>query len=203
MTAAASPYTVIRGARVLNAGTQTVAPGESPGLAAAMRGAAHADLLIKADTIAEVGAPGIAAPAEATVIDASGRLLIPGLINAHTHSHGNIPRSLGDRWTLELALSANTAIRSNQSDADKYLGAQLGAAELIRKGCTACYDLVYEFPEPTIEGLTALGQGYADAGMRAVVAPLMATQSFYAAIPGLMQALPDHVPDSFARSQRA
>ena len=203
MTAAASPYTVIRGARVLNAGTQTVAPGGSPELAAVMRGAAHADVLVKADTIAEVGAPGIAAPAEATVIDASGRLLIPGLINAHTHSHGNIPRSLGDRWTLELALSANTAIRSNQSDADKYLGAQLGAAELIRKGCTACYDLVYEFPEPTIEGLTALGQGYADAGMRAVVAPLMATQSFYAAIPGLMQALPDHVQDAFARSQRA
>jgi 5-methylthioadenosine/S-adenosylhomocysteine deaminase len=136
------------------------------------------------------------------VIDAGNRLLIPGLINAHTHSHGNIPRSLGDRWSLELALSANSAIRSNQSSAEKYLGAQLGAAELIRKGCTACYDLVYEFPEPTMEGLTALGQAYADAGMRAVVAPLMATRSFYAAIPGLMEVLPEHVQTKLNKSQR-
>ncbi|MGH8619909.1 MAG: amidohydrolase family protein [Burkholderiales bacterium] len=199
MTPAAPPHSVIRGARVLNAGVPAVA---GAGLAAAMRGAPHADLLLRGDTIAAVGPPGLPAPADAAVIDARDRLLIPGLINAHTHSHGNIPRSLGDRWTLELALNANSAIRSNQSEADKYLGAQLGAAELIRKGCTACYDLVYEFPEPTLGGLIALGQGYADAGMRAVVAPLMATRSFYAAIPGLMDALPEAVRAELTRPQR-
>jgi 5-methylthioadenosine/S-adenosylhomocysteine deaminase len=192
-------YLAIRGARVLNAGMQAAAGAR---LAESMRGAPRADILIKDDTITAVGPPGLAASAAAVVIDAGDRLLIPGLINAHTHSHGNIPRSLGDRWTLELALNANSAIRSNQSEADKYLGAQLGAAELIRKGCTACYDLVYEFPEPTLGGLTALGQAYADAGMRAVVAPLMASRSFYAAIPGLMEALLDHVRVELTRPQQ-
>jgi guanine deaminase len=192
-------HVVIRGARVLNAGME---PAAGTGLAAAMRGAPYADILIADDTIAEVGAPGFATVAGAEVIEGRDRLLIPGLINAHTHSHGNIPRSMGDRWTLELALNANSAIRSNQSEADKYLGAQLGAAEMIRKGCTACYDLVYEFPQPTIGGLTALGQAYTDAGMRAVVAPLMASRSFYAAIPGLMEALPAHVRDELGKSQR-
>lgn len=202
MASAQSQYVAIRGARVLNAGMQASETGVAASeLAATMRGAPHADILIKDDTIAEVGPPGLAAPVGATVIDANDRLLIPGLINAHTHSHGNIPRSLGDRWTLELALNANSAIRSNQSDAQKYLGAQIGAAEMIRKGCTACYDLVYEFPEPTVDGLNALGQGYADAGMRAVIAPLMATQSFYAAIPGLMQALPDDVQARLGKSR--
>ena len=29
---------------------------------------------------------------------------------------------------------------------DKYLSTALSAAEMIRKGCTACYDLSAEFP---------------------------------------------------------
>ena len=195
-----SSYTVIRGARLLNAGIQAAAAAEDrSGLAAHMRGASHADVLIDGDTIAGVGAPGLAAPADATAIDARDRLLIPGLINAHTHSHANIPRGFGDRWTLELALNANSAIRGQPSVEHKYVAAQLGAAEMIRKGCTACYDLVYEFPQPSVEGLNALGQAYADAGMRAVVAPLMSTQSFYAAIPGLMEVLPDHVRAELSR----
>ena len=199
-----SGHVVIRGARVLGSGFSPE-DGEagSTGLFPATRGAPCVDVLVEGDTIVAVGAPGCAAPADASVVDATGRLLIPGLINAHTHSHANIPRSLGDRWTLELALNANSAIRGNQSVAEKYLGAQLGAAEMIRKGCTACYDLVYEFPEPTIDGLVALGQAYADAGMRAVVAPLMATRSFYAAIPGLLDVLPAHVRDKVVLSQRS
>ena len=42
------------------------------------------------------------------------------------------------------------------------------------KGCTAAYDLTAEFPQPTAEGLAAIGQAYADVGMRAVVAPMVA-----------------------------
>lgn len=195
-----STYTVIRGARVLNAGMPAPAAADDPsGLAVKLRGAPHADVLIEGGTIAEVGSPGLTAPAGATVIDGKDRLLIPGLVNAHTHSHANIPRSFGDRWTLELALNANGAIRGRPSVEEKYLAAQLGAAEMIRKGCTACYDLVYEFPQPSVEGLNALGQAYADAGMRAVVAPLMSTRAFYEAIPGLMEVLPDRVQAEFRK----
>jgi 5-methylthioadenosine/S-adenosylhomocysteine deaminase len=199
-----SSYTVIRGARVLNARRHAGhVAGEPSDLAVTLRGAPYADILIRDDTIREVGAPGLAAPADAVVIDGKDCLLIPGLINAHTHSHANIPRGFGDRWTLELALNANGAIRGQPSVAEKYLAAQLGAAEMIRKGCTACYDLVYEFPQPSVEGLHALGQAYADAGMRAVVAPLMSTQSFYAAIPGLMEALPAHIQANFRKPRGA
>ena len=58
------------------------------------------------------------------------------------------------------------------------------------KGCTACYDLSFEWPLPTAEGLGLAGQAYADLGMRAVVAPMVADRSFFEAIPGLMEALP-------------
>ena len=58
------------------------------------------------EDIAEVGPAGMAAPAAAQVIDASDRLLMPGLVNAHTHGHGALSKGLGDKWSLELLLNA-------------------------------------------------------------------------------------------------
>ena len=43
---------------------------------------------------------------------------------------------------------------------DKYLSSLIGAAEMVLKGCTAAYDLSGEFPMPSVEGLTAIGQAY-------------------------------------------
>ena len=156
-----------------------------------------ADVLVDKGKILEIGAPGLPAPADAQVIDASDRLLMPGLVNAHTHSHGNLVRSAGDRWTLELGMHLVAAIRRNQTVEDKYLGALIGAVEMVSKGCTACYDLVYEAPYPTVEGLDAVAQAYADVGMRAVVTPMMASHSFYRAYPGLLEALPPDMRDHF------
>jgi 5-methylthioadenosine/S-adenosylhomocysteine deaminase len=150
----------------------------------------HADVLIRGDVIAEIGEPGMAAPPGATVIDAQRRLLHPGLVNAHMHGHGNLGKGMGDRWTLELLLTAAPWISGNRSTEDKYLGTLIGAAEMLLKGCTACYDLSVEFPTPSVEGLEAAGRAYRDAGMRAVVAPMVADLSFFEAIPGLLQALP-------------
>jgi guanine deaminase len=45
-------------------------------------------------------------------------------------------------------------------------------------------------PVPTVEGLRSVSQAYADAGMRAVIAPMIADRSFYQAIPGLLEAFP-------------
>ena len=70
---AKAPMTVIRGGRVVDI------KGHS---------APRADILVKGDTIVEIGAR-VSAPSDAKVIDARDRLLHPGLINGHTHSHGN------------------------------------------------------------------------------------------------------------------
>src|SRR5204862_6382529 len=127
-----------------------------------------ADILIAGDTIAAIGPPGLAAPPGASMVDAADRLLMPGLVNAHTHGHGNLAKGMGDRWTLELLLSAAPWITGNRNAEEKYLSTQLGAVEMVMKGCTACYDLSFEWPLPTSEGLKLVGQAYADVGMRAV-----------------------------------
>jgi guanine deaminase len=168
-------HTILRGGRLLDIAAGT---------------AELADILIEDDTIREIGPPGCPAPEGATEISAAHRLLHPGLVNAHTHGHGNLAKGMGDRWTLELLLSAAPWIVGNRTGEDEYLSTQLGAVEMVLKGCTACYDLSFEWPLPTQEGLARAAAAYADVGMRAVVAPMIADRSFYEAIPGLAEALP-------------
>ncbi len=149
-----------------------------------------ADILIASDTIAAIGPPGLAAPQDAIVLDASDRMLMPGLINAHTHGHGNLAKGMGDVWTLELLLNAGPYLNGHRSLEDKYLSGLLGGLDMIRCGTTACYDLMHEFPLPTADGLAAVARGYSEAGLRVVLAPMVADHSFYQAIPGLIDALP-------------
>ncbi|MEJ0017852.1 MAG: amidohydrolase family protein [Acetobacteraceae bacterium] len=151
------------------------------------------DILVQDGTIVAIGAPGMPAPDDAKVVDAARRLLHPGLINAHTHGHGNLARSMGDRWTLELLLASSPHTTPYQFVEEKSVSATIGAAEMLLKGCTACYDLFVELPLPTEEGMAAVADAYARAGMRAVIAPMMADMTFYEAIPGLMDALPPHL----------
>jgi len=167
-----SPFTVVRGGKLLDI---------------AQRRAVPADILIKGDTIAEIGRPGLAAPAGAAVIDAGHRLMHPGLINAHTHSPGNLAKGFHDRWSLELLLTANQWTGIGRSTEDKYLSAMIGASEMVLKGCTAAYDLAAEFPLPSVEGLSAIARAYEDVGMRCMLAPMVADLSFFQAIPGLME----------------
>src|SRR5215510_507618 len=105
-------YTILRGGRVLDIAAGTAEP---------------ADILIEGDTIREIGSPGCAAPEGAAQIDARRRLLHPGLVNAHTHGHGNLAKGMGDRWTLELLLAAAPWITANRNAEEKYLSTQLGA----------------------------------------------------------------------------
>ena len=168
-------FSILRGGRVLDIAAGTAAP---------------ADILIEDDTIRDIGAPGLAAPERATAIDASRRLIHPGLVNAHTHSHGNLGKGMGDRWPLELLLTAAPMLTGYRGLDDLRLSAQIGAIEMMLKGCTACYDLFFEWPVPTREGMATVASAYAELGMRAVIAPMVADRTFFEAIPGLAEALP-------------
>ncbi len=151
---------------------------------------AFANLLIDGDRIAAVLPPDEAVTDDARRIDASDRLLIPGLVNAHTHATAHLSKGLADRWSLELLLNAQPWTGGGRTLDLKYLSAFIGAVEMVRKGCTACYDLVAEIPAPSLDGIEAVARAYRDVGMRAVIAPMMADRSFYQAIPGLLDAMP-------------
>lgn len=172
-----TPTTIIRGGAVLDVAGHRAPP---------------ADILVEADTIRDIGPPGLPAPAHARTLDARDRLLLPGLINAHTHSHGALSRGLvPDAIPLEILLAYAGGVNANRTLEDKYLSAQLSAIELLYRGCTACYDMFVEFPAPTVEGVHAVARAYRDVGVRAVVAPMMADLTLWQALPGLLDSLPD------------
>ena len=143
-------------------------------LTAGRLGGEHADLLIEDDTIVAVLPAGESVSDDARRVDATDRLLIPGLVNAHTHATVHLAKAMADRWSLELLLNAYPWTAGGRTLEYKYLSAFIGAVEMVRKGCTACYDLVAEIPAPSLEGIDAVARAYDDVGMRAVIAPMMA-----------------------------
>src|SRR6516165_10012107 len=91
----------------------------------------------------------------------------------------------------ELLLNAAPWIGGSRRTDDKYLAALINAIEHVEKGSTACYDLFFEFPAPTVEGMEAVASAYEKVGLRAVIAPMVADLTFYQSVPGLIEALPE------------
>jgi 5-methylthioadenosine/S-adenosylhomocysteine deaminase len=149
-----------------------------------------ADLFIEGGLISAIGVD-LSAPAGTEILDATGSLIVPGLVNAHTHAHGNLSRSIADNWTLEDLLNYGPAMQNGRTPREQYVSAAIGAIEMLKSGCTSVYDLFMAFPAPTAEGCEAVVRAYGDSGMRATLAPAVADRVFYETVPGLIDALPD------------
>jgi 5-methylthioadenosine/S-adenosylhomocysteine deaminase len=160
-------------------------------LASAKAKAEALDVMVDGDRIADLVPRGSVKGEGMERIDATGRALIPGLVNGHNHAQANLAKGLFDRYNLETYLNQMPWATGRRTVEDKHLSSLIGAAELAMKGCTAAYDMFAEFPLPSVEGAEAVARGYADVGLRATIAPMMADRGFYEAIPGLAEALPE------------
>ena len=114
-------------------------------------------------------------------IDATGTVVLPGLINGHTHAHNNLLKGTGDRRWLESHINAMSVV-SGWTPQDLYISTTLGIVEMLRSGTTSAYDMVRA---PSEEHLAAVVQAYIDAGMRAVIGPAVSDLPFVDAVPGL------------------
>jgi len=129
------PRTRIQGATIL-----TMAPGDEPIDSGAVDW--------QDDTLTYVG-PASAAPHQAPdqSIDGTGCVLIPGLINAHTHLAMTLLRGFADDMHLKPWLEEKIwPTESNLIQDDVYWGTRLGILELLRGGCT-CFNDMYHFYE--------------------------------------------------------
>ena len=105
------------------------------------------------------------------VIDASGHLLMPGLINAHFHSPVNAMKGALDSLPLEVFMLFETPAEGAAVDPrTAYVRTMLGALEMIRTGTTAVLDDAFFVPTPSPAEIDAVMQAYADSGLRATVA---------------------------------
>jgi 5-methylthioadenosine/S-adenosylhomocysteine deaminase len=148
------------------------------------------DIHVDNGLVSRIARTGVERPDNAQLIDCSGKLAVPGFINAHTHSHAVAMRGLADRWCLEMSLAYAPWATQAQDDELVYWSAFVGAAEMAMSGITSCYDLVLLKPPLTRRRFELVAKAYADVGIRAVLAPMISDISFYDAVPGLKQSMP-------------
>jgi 5-methylthioadenosine/S-adenosylhomocysteine deaminase len=91
-------------------------------------------------------------------IELRDHVLIPGLVNAHTHAAMSLMRGLADdlplmRWLQEHIWPAETKHVSPDFVRD---GTALACAEMLRSGIT-CFNDMYFFPEAALEAARAAG----------------------------------------------
>lgn len=134
----------------------------------------RADIVIDGSRIAALGPDAAAAwtGPVARRIDGRGLLAMPGLINAHFHSPGNLMKGCLDGMPLELFMLHEVPPLADAQSSERlvYVRTQLGALEMLRRGITCVHDDAYHVPSATREGIDAIMQAYADVGIRATVA---------------------------------
>jgi len=77
------------------------------------------------------------------VIDASNKLVIPGIVDMHTHIAMTNMRGLFDDLKFDAFLNRGFMLDSNRTDEEIYWGAKLGILEMLSNGITAFMDLYY------------------------------------------------------------
>lgn len=173
---------------LLRGGLVLVGPGRPP---------LPRDILVRKGRIAALEPRLVAAPGT-EVIEAHGLLVHAGLVNAHTHSSATLSRGLTGRWTLEMLLAASPWLNSDRGVEMLRLAATLCAAEQALGGCTSVFDMP-TLPRVTAEAIDAVAAGFAEVGIRAVVAPGVADEGLGSGAPELADLLEEPAPEHARR----
>ncbi|HSF07369.1 MAG TPA: amidohydrolase family protein [Methylomirabilota bacterium] len=133
---------------------------------AALGDIAGGDVLIEDDRIAAVG---LHLTAEgATVLDATGLIVMPGLVNAHIHTWETGLRGIGADWVSARdyfgTVHGNLAQRYEAQD--NYVANLLGALSQINGGTTTIFDWCHNLRSPDMTD--AALDGLEQSGIRAV-----------------------------------
>ena len=108
---------------------------------------AQGDILIDGERIAAVG-PSLAA-GDSEVIDGRGRIVIPGLINAHMHTWQTALRGVAANWTLmEYFHHMHAGLATKFSPDDLYIATLMGGLNQINCGTTTLGDWCHNNPTP-------------------------------------------------------
>jgi 5-methylthioadenosine/S-adenosylhomocysteine deaminase len=133
-----------------------------------------------------------------TAVDGRNKLLLPGFVNAHTHSselwqRGCIPPLPLELWLTELYQF--TPLDPEQI----YLSALGTAVETLLSGGTTVVDHLVLIPGREMETIAAAIKGYREVGIRAFVGPLIQDEALPASFPTMGHPLPPeshpHTPE--------
>ena len=99
---------------------------------------------------------------DAHIIDSTDRLVIPGLVNAHTHTYMSMMRNCADDLSfMDWLFNRVDPIEGKLIPEDAYWGSLLGQIEMIRSGTTTFNDMQMHIHQTT--------KAVRESGMRAVI----------------------------------
>ncbi len=128
-------------------------------------------ILVEDGRIARIGAAADIPESDAdTVIDARGQVVLPGLVNAHTHTAYYIMRGLGmDRILLDWLQETVWPWLIAMDEQDAYVASLLGYVECLRSGTTTLIDN-QNYPTYHNHHYDAAARAAAASGMRVTLA---------------------------------
>ncbi len=134
-----------------------------------------------------------------TAINGENKLLLPGFVNAHTHSSEMWQRGIMSVFPLELWLAELYDFAP--LDVEKvYLSALGTAVETLLSGGTSVVDHLVLIPGKELETIATAVRAYKEVGIRAFVAPLIQDESLTAGIPSGES---DQIHEPYFRSTQA
>lgn len=164
------------------------------------------EVWIEDGAITAVGPAGATAPPPgapgARQIDAKGRIVMPGLINAHAHSYGALLKGTVDIKPLDIFMLHVIAANADRSSREVTVSALVDCISMFRTGTTSVIDHFSHRPATTSEALGAVMAAYGEAGMRAMVAPMFADLLYFETVPIDARALPAEVREAYAKQGR-
>ena len=122
---------------------------------------------IKGNVIQAVGATADLPQTADDVIDATGQVVMPGMVNTHHHMYQSLTRAVGAAQDSELFgwLQTLYPIWANLTPEMICVSTQTAMAELILSGCTTSSDHLYIYPngitlDDSIEAATTIGMRF-------------------------------------------
>jgi 5-methylthioadenosine/S-adenosylhomocysteine deaminase len=126
------------------------------------------DLVIDGEVIIQVG--GVYDGTGEIEIDATGDIVMPGLINTHSHVAMSVMKGVVDDLIFSDFLNKVFKIDSDRTDEDLEIGTKLGCMEMMRSGTTTFVDMYYSED--------VIAKAVQETGMRGVLCWCVLDQEF-------------------------
>ena len=148
-------------------------------------------------------APHIAPEPGVEVLDAAGKLVIPGFVNAHYHSHDVMAKGLFEELPFDVwMMHSNPKGFGRRSHEEVRLRTLIGAAESLRNGITTIQDFLTVEPQEEAYVDTVLS-AYAEAGIRVVFAIAARDRGALDIAPFFAKNLPEPIQKRLAGADRS
>src|SRR5260370_25937688 len=112
------------------------------------------------------------------VIDATGRIVLPGLVNAHSHLCMVFGRTIGPERRLLEWLDLLMPMMAAMDEEALYVAELLGCVENIKNGNTSLVENIFMPPHASVDLEDAAFRALRDSGIRGTVARATETRLF-------------------------